>query len=74
VKKKFWNGLLSSYVYKGQQLINLMFHVMVMRLVRADYSGVGSRQFLPITRVFNWRNQLIFIDPRQQLMVQIHTF
>jgi len=44
-----------------------MFHVMVMRLVRADYSSVGTRYFLPTMHVFNWRNQLIFIDPRQKL-------
>jgi len=48
-----------------------MFHVMVMRLVRADYSGVGSRHSLPMIHAFNWRNQLIFIDPRQQL-INIH--
>ena len=56
-RRNFWDGLLASYLHKGQQFIKPDV------LVRADHSGGGSRHTLPTVHVLNWRNQLIFIDP-----------
>jgi len=49
-----------------------MFQVMVLRTVRADYSSAGSRYFLPTIHVFNWQNQLTFIDPGNNCFKYIH--